>query len=220
MHEAMAQELSTAVRDGDSERVREILRREPSLADGYGVDMSPLQLAVYSGKRDMATTLIECGASVDVFLASALGDLDRVRALLQDEPDLIAAYSEDGWTPLHLAAHFGSTEVAELLLAHGADVEARSRSREGNTPLHAAVAGKQPSLVDLLIARGADVDAADAGGWTALNIAAHEGVPAIIESLLRAGADPTIPSNDGQTPRQTAEREGHADIAGYFPASP
>src|SRR5947209_6108296 len=167
----MARDLSAAVMAGDGEQVRGILARDSSLIDGYGTGPSPLQLAVYTGRREMVDLLIGMGATVDVFIAAALDDVERLRTLLEEEPDVLSAVSEDGWTPLHLAAHFGSPGAAELLLAHGASVHTRSHSREGNTPLHAAVAGKKPLLVDLLLAYGSDVNAADAGGWTALNIA-------------------------------------------------
>jgi uncharacterized protein len=216
-HEALAEELNAAVRSGDLDRIKNILHRHPSLVDGLGTGMSPLALATYSGRRDVAHLLIEYGATVDIFLAAALGAAERVSALLNEEPELIVSYSEDGWTPLHLAAFFGRLDVARLLLRRHADVHLRSRSAEGNTPLHAAVAGKQPPLVDLLLEHGADVDAADSLGWTPLNHTAHEGVASIVESLLRHGADPSIPSDDGGTPAETAVSEGHPELLRYFP---
>ena len=84
----------------------------------------------------------------------------------------VNAYSADGWTPLHLAAFFGHPKIAELLLAHDADVTARSRNPNGNTPLHAALAGNHKLVAGLLIGRGADVNAADATGWRPLHLAA------------------------------------------------
>jgi ankyrin repeat protein len=215
-HEALVAELNDAVRSGDAERLTSILRRHPSLVDGIDRGLSPLALAIYSGREDVAHQLIKQGAHVDIFMAAALGEAERVGALLNEEPELIVSYSEDGWTPLHLAAFFGREEVARMLLRRHAQVNLHSRSPEGNTPLHAAVAGKQPALVGLLLEHGADVDAADSLGWTPLNHAAHEGVAEIVESLLRHGADPTIPSDDGRTPLETALSEGHPELVRYF----
>ena len=65
------------------------------------------------------------------------------------------AFSDDGWTPLHLAAFFGHPKIAELLLAHAADVAARSRNANGNTPLHAALAANQKMVAGLLMAAAA-----------------------------------------------------------------
>jgi ankyrin repeat protein len=218
MHQALAAELSQAIRAGDVARVEAILDRAPALLDGSGAGPSPLTLATYAGQRQIANLLIARGATVDIFQAAALDLTDQAQVLLAEEPELIASYSQDGWPPLHLAAFFGSEAMARLLLSRHASVHARSRSAEGNTPLHAAVAGRQPATVDLLLAAGSDVNAQDSGGWTALNLAAHEGIAAMVESLLHAGADPTIPSDTGQTPCQTAEREGHTELLPYFPA--
>jgi uncharacterized protein len=216
MHEAAAAELMAAIRADDVGRVAAVLDEVPSLVDGHGPGMTPLMLATYMRRRDIAGLLIERGATLDVFLAAALDLPDRLAALLDEEPDTILAFSADGWTPLHLAAHFGNVASMGLLLDRHADVHARSRSREGNTPLHAAVAGRQFDTARLLLEYGSDVNAADADGWTAINIAAHEGVAELVELLLAAGADPTIPSDSGQTPQETAEREGNRHLLHYF----
>jgi ankyrin repeat protein len=216
MHEAAAAELMAAIQADDASRVEAVLDEVPSLVDGQGSGMTPLTLATYMRRPAIADLLIERGATLDVFLAAALDLPDRLAALLDEEPDTILAFSSDGWTPLHLAAHFGNVAATRLLLQRHADVHARSRSREGNTPLHAAIAGRQVETVRLLLEHGSDVNAADADGWTAINIAAHEGVAQIVELLLVAGADPTIPSDSGQTPRETAEREGNTHLLRYF----
>jgi len=216
-HDALAEALNAAVRSSDLDRIKSILQRNPLLVDGTSTGMSPLKVATYSGRENVAHLLIKSGATVDIFLAAALGEAERVAALLNEEPELIVSYSEDGWTPLHLAAFFGRLDMAPLLLRRHAEVHLRSRSAEGNTALHAAVAGKQSAMVDLLLEHGSDVDAADSLGWTPLNHAAHEGVVSIVESLLRHGADPSIPSDDGRTPRETAVSEGQPELLQYFP---
>ena len=64
--------------------------------------------------------------------------------------------NEDEWTPLHDAA---SKEVAGLLIAKGADVDAKDK--DNWTPLHKAAFGGHREIVELLIAEGADVNAKD-----------------------------------------------------------
>jgi ankyrin repeat protein len=69
-------------------------------------------------------------------------------------------------TPLHFAALFGHTKVAELLITKGADVNAKDEG--GYTPLHQAAHGGRKEVVELLIAKGANVNAKNKIGWTPL----------------------------------------------------
>ena len=98
-------------------------------------------------------------------------------------------------TPLHLAARFGREDLADLLIAGGANVEAINEHDE--RPLHAAAAYGRPAVVKLLLARRAEVDARGPSGKTPLHAAAFGvGVPADVDArievaklLLAAGAD-------------------------------
>lgn len=88
-----------------------------------------------------------------------------------------------GWTPLHYAALNGDEFIAELLLRHGADVNARDRRGWG--PLHYAVQVLQrPHLVSLLIEKGAMVDMRGYDGTTALHCAAYSGNDEALQTLL------------------------------------
>lgn len=84
---------------------------------------------------------------------------------------------DQGCTPLHFAADRGLAPIAQLLLDHGADVNAKDA--DGQSPLHyAAICGRQ-ELCSLLVAAGADVALEDADGATAKD-AAPSGWPAAI----------------------------------------
>ena len=95
--------------------------------------------------------------------------------------------NEDGMAPLHLAAGYSSREVVELLLHHGADVNARVRSQDDYrdaTPLHLAIEGNQdPEVITALLEWGADIDAQNALGMTPL-LMAHFAGPEIVALLL------------------------------------
>ena len=63
----------------------------------------------------------------------------------------------DGATPLFIAAYGGRTDIAEWLIAAGANVDKR-RTDDGVTPLYIAVEQRHERTVQLLIAAGASVD--------------------------------------------------------------
>jgi 26S proteasome non-ATPase regulatory subunit 10 len=81
-----------------------------------------------------------------------VGNLERVKALLKDNPDLVFSKDDDG-TPLHKAAAFGNKAVAEFLLANKADVNAKG-TVAGWTPLRMAVAWNHNAVAELLRRHG------------------------------------------------------------------
>lgn len=114
-------------------------------------------------------------------------------------------------TPLHLAAEYGSADVAALLLEHGADVDARNKL--GVTPLQCAASRGDKNIASLLIKRGAIVNAQNLGGRTALHLAAAYGHKDVVALLLAHGADVRIRSSDGQTPLQDMQVSSSIDPA-------
>jgi len=170
--------------------------------------------AVYRGKREELTTLLASAPALTVCEAAAVGDARRVREQIDANRDTLGQRSKDGWTALHLAAHFGHVEVVELLLARGADIHARSENDMGNQALHAAAAGRAASLiVARLLAHGAHVDATQSGGFTALHEAAFKNDMALANLLLVHGANPALRTNEGETAEAIATRKGHAQFA-------
>jgi ankyrin repeat protein len=186
------EDVFAAVGLGDRDRLKALLEERPDLVNARNEAGDSLLLAAaYSGRKDLFELLLEKGAGVNVFEASALGLSDRVGEFLGAEPSLANSYSHDGWTPLHLASFFGRKDVASVLLAHGADVNARSRSTrfaKENTPLHAAAANRQVALAELLLAHGADVNARDGSGYTPLALAASGKNDLLVVILLEKGA--------------------------------
>lgn len=97
--------------------------------------------------------LIERGAVVDVHAASRLGRLARLRELVAGDPAVVHARGGDGKTPLHVAA---SIEVADLLLAHGADLDARDVDHESTAAQY--LVRERPAVARHLVARGCRAD--------------------------------------------------------------
>jgi ankyrin repeat protein len=145
-------------------------------------------------------------------LESSKCDLEAVKALLKDCPDLAFERSRSTrQTPLHSAAGYGHKDAAELLLASRADVDARAS--EGSTPLHfAAERFYCRAVAELLLARGATVDAKNDEGDTPLHRAARHGGKDMVRLLLDNHAEVDARAKDGGTPLHEAAFEGRKDV--------
>jgi hypothetical protein len=99
-----------------------------------------------------ASMRMQVAFSGEIHDAARNGDLEKVKTLLKDNPDLVS--SKDKWdrTPLHWAAVGGHKDVAELLLTNKAEVNATNN--EGETPLHVAVAKGHKEVAELLRQHG------------------------------------------------------------------
>lgn len=209
-----ASELIQAVRDGSAGAVRAILEREPAAASERPAGQpSALLMAAYVGNQELVG-LLAPHARPDAAEAAALGDVQRLEAVLREDPARAHVRSGDGWTPLHLAGFFGHRAAAERLLDAGADLAAISSNATANTALHAAIAGRcDEGTIELLVRRGADVHATGEGGYTPLHIAASRGCLPVIELLLAEGADASAVTHDGRTAARIAAERGFPGAA-------
>jgi len=131
--------------------------------------MSQVMQALYGGRREEAE-VAAVGHDLDVFESAALGRASRLRQLLEADPGLAHAWSDDGFLAVHYACYFGTPDCAEALLDAGAPWDEPSRNDMGVRPINAAAAGPHPfDTISLLIGRGVDVDGRQASGHTALD---------------------------------------------------
>ncbi len=100
--------------------------------------------------------------------------------------------------PIHYAAKLGSVEMVQLLLKHGADINARDYRRR--TPLHYAVYGYSPEMVKLLLDKGAEVNAVDSNNQTPFTAADSGG--GTIARLLKEHGGTDAPAQSVQRPRR------------------
>jgi ankyrin repeat protein len=102
-----------------------------------------------------AVVLVGCGPSVDIHQAAEAGNLKAVKKHLDAGTD-VNAKDKYGRTPLDEAARKGHEEIVELLIAKGADVNAKSSNDALLlTPLDAAIKSNQTEFADLLRKHGA-----------------------------------------------------------------
>ncbi|GIW52076.1 MAG: hypothetical protein KatS3mg081_1431 [Gemmatimonadales bacterium] len=120
--------------------------------------------------------------------AAQRGDLETVRALLQEGAD-VNAPQNDGMTALHWAALQGNVPMVRLLIYAGANLEATTRLG-GYTPLHLASQKGAAEALRVLLEAGSNVHAVTTTGAQAIHFAALAGNPDALKVLLSHGADP------------------------------
>jgi ankyrin repeat protein len=130
----------------------------------WAQDLQAIDLAIWGSnthappKRDFQTArlLLSRGAAYDLTIAAALGDAQRVTALLDENPSCIREQRANGERPLSAAVEFGHEGIARLLLARGADPTWPERGGTKGIALHAAASAGNRELVELLLAHVAD----------------------------------------------------------------
>lgn len=208
-------ELFSAIDNNQTDTVRGLLSADPSLVDARNASgLSAVLYATYAGRNEIAKILIDRGSRLNIFEAAATGSQERLEQLLHNDPARLNSFSDDGWTPLHLAVFFGRVNTTHVLLAAGADLNAVSHTEERVTPLHSALANPHnAALAQVLIDAGADISVTQLRGYTPLHYAAANGLDAIVRRLLEQGADRSVCDKAGNSAGDLAEEKGHHALA-------
>ncbi|MCA9743685.1 MAG: ankyrin repeat domain-containing protein [Deferribacteres bacterium] len=203
-------EFVESVKAGKLDEIKALLKADPELIHAStGNGESVIMLAVYYGQKHVAQYLLAKATALTIFEATAVGQLERVKAALKNDASLLHAHSHDGWTAVHLAAFFGQTDILHYLIDAGAQINIGAKNEMKVLPLHSALANRQFEAAELLIRSGADVHAVQSAGWTALHYAAAVGNAGAVQHLLAAGADRAARTDNGQTPADIAGEKGH-----------
>ena len=209
--------LGDAVRRGDHDGVRVLLRGRADVNAPEADGTTPLHLAVQGDDLELVDALLRAGAKVDarnryglqpLTLAATNGSVKTVDALLAAGANPNTA-SAAGEPVLMTAARTGNVDVVTHLLRRGANVNARE-AWFGETALMWAASENHPAVVKALVEAGGQVNARSTtldapvlefprsggpnsplprGGWTPLMFAARQGSLEAARALADAGAD-------------------------------
>ncbi len=213
----LSAQFLTAVQNGDLEEVTQLLAQQPDLASAHTASgLSAVLLAAYYGHPAIARLMAGRRSDLDIFEASAVGDLERVNALVSARPEIANAFAPDGFQPLGLASFFGHYAVAHFLVECGAEVNSASRNPQKVMPLHSAAASRSLDIARLLLEHGADPDARQLDDFTPLHEAAANGQLELVSLLLAHGADVNLSQKPGQTALSFAQKAGHQEVVDYL----
>jgi uncharacterized protein len=203
-----ADDFFKAIKGGDRHEAQRLLTASPNLIHEKENGISPVLIAVYQGRPEMAEWLAEKTVTLTIFEAAATGKRPHIVRILARDPGLVNAYSPDGYQPLGLACFFGHQQAAKYLIDAGARLNSPSRNSMRVTPLHSAAAGGHTAIVKLLLNAGADPNARQAGDFTPLHAAAQNGDVESVRALLFNGADTNARTTEGKTPIDYAAEAG------------
>ena len=204
------------LKSGDADGLRQLLEQTPDacdVSDATGVSL--LMQCLYRGRRDLADLVASKKKALDIFEATSLGRLDRLRECLRDQ-SAANSYSKDGFTALHFACFFGQPQAGRILIENGAAPDLVAANPMQVMPLHSAASARNLEAARLLLEHGAPVNARQHGGWAPIHSAAQNGDRAMVELLLQHHADPNSANDQGKTPAMAAREKGHAEIAGLL----
>ncbi|XP_069373738.1 ankyrin-3-like isoform X8 [Paralichthys olivaceus] len=183
--------------------------------DGF----TPLAVALQQGHDQVVSLLLENDTKGKVRLpalhiAARKDDTKAAALLLQNDHNadveskmMVNRTTESGFTPLHIAAHYGNINVATLLLNRGAAVDFKARN--DITPLHVASKRGNGNMVRLLLERGSKIDARTKDGLTPLHCGARSGHEQVVEMLLDRGAPILSKTKNGLSPLHMATQGDH-----------
>ncbi|MET0201643.1 MAG: ankyrin repeat domain-containing protein, partial [Gaiellaceae bacterium] len=130
--------------------------------------MSEALQALYQGDEQKARELLPADDDLTVFEAAAFGRTERLGRILDDDSEQVHAFSDDGFTALHLAIFGGQENAMRLLLERGADPNVISTSDLAKVPpLGTAAFVRSAPLAQVLLDSGADPNGRGEGGFTA-----------------------------------------------------
>ncbi|KAM8878523.1 ankyrin-2 isoform 3-T3 [Spinachia spinachia] len=214
--------LYMAAQENHLEVVRYMLENDGNQSIATEDGFTPLAIALQQGHNSVVSLLLEHDTKGKVRLpalhiAARKDDTKSAALLLQNDHNadvqskmmVNRTTEQSGFTPLHIAAHYGNVNVSTLLLNRGAAVDFTARN--GITPLHVASKRGNTNMVALLLDRGGQIDAKTRDGLTPLHCAARSGHDPALEILLERGAPILARTKNGLSPLHMSAQGDHVE---------
>ncbi len=194
--DALRQKQDAAAEQAEIKNIQVMVKDNPDLINAYNGENTPLLAAVRA--RQFAV----------------------VKFLLENKADTELKHhgvNNEQLTPLIWATRQENKDIVDLLLEHGANVDATDVNRK--TALHWAADHGFKTIAETLLAHKAEVDAREKDDVTPLRMAAQKGFKSIAEILVAHGADVNSRDNNRVTPLQSAASVGNRAIVEWLLAN-
>jgi ankyrin repeat protein len=198
--------LCVAVKNGNNKLIKILLD------SGADVNLS-LAGALANGDKTLASKFIRLGANSDKSLLKAIeyGITNAIKPLIKQYKANVNARTDNGGTPIHLAAWTGNKDTITSLISLRANVKAKMD--DGRTTIHVAAENGHNDIITYLISQGVVVNARTIDGATAIHFAALRGHNDTITHLITQKADINAKMHDGRTALHIALQNGKIDTA-------
>jgi len=210
--------ITTSIREGSVDILSKALQENPALAGGDAKEgVSLLLFAAYCKNQPAVNLLKKYRTSLNIYEAVCTGEIEIVKALLDERPEELNIPSPDGFSLLGYACFFNQPAIARYLIVEKeADVNQPSANAFKVTPLHSACAIVSYPLTQLLLDNGANVNARQQGGVAPLHSAAHHGATELVRLLIESGADINATTDAGETALSFAEKSAFFNTTAYL----
>nr|XP_023654112.1 ankyrin-3-like isoform X4 [Paramormyrops kingsleyae] len=221
--------LYMASQENHLDVVRYLLENDGNQSTATQDGFTPLAIALQQGHDQVVALLLEKDTKGKVRLpalhiAARKDDTKAAALLLQNDHNadvqskmMVNRTTENGksgFTPLHIAAHYGNVNVSTLLLNRGAAVNFTARN--GITPLHVASKRGNTNMISLLLDQEGQIDAKTRDGLTPLHCAARSGHAPAVEMLLERGAPLLARTKNGLSPLHMSAQGDHVECVKHL----
>jgi len=219
----IAQDILNAVKKGNIDKVKELLKKDPELINSKDQwQNNLLKVALLNRDRKMAKFLIENKIDINYIrkdigesafhmaVYRSHGSLEIVKLMIKYGAD-INLKDRRGQTPLNYAVSGGNKEIVNFLLDKGADLNTEGRLFERT--MRSAIAGGLERIIDKLV-KTKDVNylSKTRSGNTYLHEVAQGGMAKFVEPFIRKGMDANEKNVYGWTPLHYAASRGNTEV--------
>ena len=212
--------LMLACRKGDADVVEFLLEAKADPVAPGKDGLTPITQTVHSGHLDCLNLLLKKANYVDkpdqtghvpLFYAVSSNKLDIAEFLCHKGADVNISQENNAWTPLLGAVKDKKTEMALLLIRHGAETD--KDSADGVSPFELAITTGQLKVVEAICWRKKNLNVHLPNGSTPLLTAILSGNSQMVRLLLEFDANPNMPDASGKSfPITLAEKSNNIEM--------